>query len=485
MTTVRRALALSMAERYVLIALSLLSNIFLARLLTPDEIGLYSVSLAIIGIAQVLRDFGIGSFLIQVRELTHAHIRTAFGFSLLIGSILFTGTFFGSGLISTFYEESRIATTIQISATNFLILPFCTISISLLRREMVFNRIIAVTLAASTIGFTTTLTLAYLGYGANSMAIGAVISNLSTGLGAWFARKNRLLLLPGFSEWRELLSFGSRVSITGIITTVSMDINDLAVGKILGFTPVAMISRAQGLMNMFHRDLMGAVRSVAYPAFAKAHRESQDLEPQYVYAVSVVTLFAWPFYGFVSLYALELLRLLFGPQWDAAAPLVPWFCLAGAAAATSNLVLPMLTARGRVDLATTADLVIQPLRAVFLVAGVVIFRSIESFAIIFSAIFVFSTPYIYYIKSKCQPTDFRALIFSLKKSLKVTAFSIAGPALIGLYETDGSALQDIARLGLAAIACTAGWAIAITIFDHPLKNDPIFKRATAFLLKSH
>ena len=69
MTSVRRALAISFAERYALIVLALAGNMLVARLLTPEEIGIYSVSLAVIGIAQVLRDFGIGSFLIQEKEI--------------------------------------------------------------------------------------------------------------------------------------------------------------------------------------------------------------------------------------------------------------------------------------------------------------------------------------------------------------------------------------------------------------------------------
>ncbi len=481
MTTVRRALVLSMAERYVLIALGLLSNILLARLLTPEEIGLYSVSVALIGVAHVLRDFGIGSFLIQVRDLTHSHVRTAFGFSLLIGITLFTLIFASAEWIGDFYDETRIVSTIQISSFNFLALPFCTISLSLLRRQMAFQRVMAVTLSASGIGFAVTLTLALSDFGANSMAIGALSSNVSTGFGAWFARKERNLLLPSLSEWRQLLGFGSRISFASVITTISMDINDLAIGKILGFGPVAIISRGQGLMNLFHRDLMGAVRNVAYPAFAKAYREDIDLEPQYIYAVGAVTVFAWPFYAFTALYALELLRILFGPQWDAAAPLVPWFCLAGAAGATCNLVLPMLMARGRVDLATNADLVIQPIRAGLLVGGVLIFQTIESFAIIFATVFILSAPYIYHIKSKCQPTNLPILLNVLKKSLMVTLFSITAPILIGQYADNGSTPHSIGSVALAALLCAISWVGAVIIFQHPLASDSIFTRTISRL----
>ncbi len=314
MTTVRRALAFSIVERYLLIVLALASNIILARLLTPEQIGIYSVSLAVIGIAQVMRDFGIGNFLIQERNLTDDHIRTAFGLSLLIGGALFLGVFFIAPWAASFYGEGRMVSTLRITALNFLVLPFCSISLALLRRDMQFQRLMVVNFVATAAGFVVTLSLAFAGYGPDSMAVGAVLTNACTGFGAWWLRRQHGILMPSLRLWRALLNFGAQSSAANIVTTITMDINDLVLGKSLGFAPVAILSRAQGLMNMFHRDVMGAVRNVAYPAFAQAHRESQALEPLYVRSVSIVCLVGWPFYGFLALFALEVLRLMFGPR---------------------------------------------------------------------------------------------------------------------------------------------------------------------------
>ena len=113
MTSVRRALAISFIERYALIVLSLASNILLARLLTPTEIGLYSVSLAAIGIAQVLRDFGIGTYLIQEKNLTNKSIGTAFGLSLLLGMILFGLCYFCAPIAGDIYDKPTITIILQ------------------------------------------------------------------------------------------------------------------------------------------------------------------------------------------------------------------------------------------------------------------------------------------------------------------------------------------------------------------------------------
>lgn len=472
MTSVRRALALSFAERYALIALSLASNILLARLLTPAQIGIYSVTLAVIGIAQVLRDFGVGNFLIQAKDLADDHIRTAFGISLVVGVTLFLATFIAAPWAGRFYGEAQMVETLRISAFNFLVLPFCSISLSLLRRSMQFRRLLFVALVAAVAGFVVTIWLAYAGFGPNSMAIGALVGNVATGAGARLARTDRRIILPGFSEWRAVLDFGARSSAASVVTTISMDINDLAFGKVLGFAPVALLSRAQGITNLFNRDLMGAIRAVAYPAFARTHREGHDLESRHTASIGAITAFAWPFYAFASLFSLELLRLLFGPQWDAAAPLVPWFCLAGAIAAPCSLIIPLATAIGRIDIATTIDFIVQPLRAAVIVIGVLLYPSIELPPILLALVGACVTPFFFWMKGKAQPNDLRALVRILVRSLAVTAVSVVAPVVILLSVTGA---RPIGILGLiaAAIMCGLSWLVALYVVRHPLISDPI------------
>lgn len=482
MTTLRRGLFFALSERYLLIAIGLVSSMLLARLLTPEEIGIYSISLAVIGIAQVVRDFGLGSFLIQEKNLTEAQIRTAFGFSLFIGSTLFIIVVAAAPIVGQFYNDPRLMQTMRISAFNFLSLPFCSISLALLRRNMLFKRLAAVNVAATLTGATVGVSLAYAGFGPNSMALGAVASSLVTGLLAWLARPDRALLLPSLSEWRVILKFGSQSSATSVVTTIAVDINDLALGKILGFAPVAMISRAQGLMNLFHRDIMGAVRGVMFPAFAKAHREGESLDAQYIRSVTMVTAFAWPFYGFAALYAHELIHLMFGPQWDEAARLVPIFCLAGALAATWNLLLNAVTAVGRIDLVTRIELTIQPLRALLIVSTALIFRSLFACAVAFLLSYMLCTPLLYFVKEKCIRTDYPELGRGLFVSAKLTVLTLVLPAILITKMPSQNDATGIAMLLIgASILAGVSWTVTLFLLNHPLNSDPVVQRLHSWL----
>ena len=482
MISVRRALVLSFAERYLLVALALAGVVTIARLLTPNELGIYSVSLAVIGIAQVLRDFGIGNFLIQETNLTEDHIRTAFGLSLLLGAFLSVLVYLGAPWVGSIYAEPQLVETLRIGALNLLVMPIGAISMALLRRNMAFDRLLVVNVVAAAMGFASTIAFALGGHGPNSMAIGSVVASAVTGIGSWLALSPRRLLLPSFSQWRVFLHFGVQSSVASVVTTISMDINDLTLGKILGFTPLAIISRAQGLMNLFHREVLGAVRNVALPAFAKAHREGEALESRHIAAVTNLTVIAWPFYGFLALFSLEILRIMFGTQWDAAAGLVPYFALAGALAATASLITTVMLAVGRIDLVVKSELIFQPIRAVLIVAAALIFGTLQSCATAYLLFFSAYAPCMYAIKGRCVPNDVAAQVRHLWVSFKVSILSLIFPASIAFYAGWGrNQPLSVVTVITAAALLLVGWFVALRWCRHPLVTDPLFRRLTTLL----
>lgn len=468
MSNVRRSLGFAFLERYLLIGLQLLSFTMLARLLTPPQIGLYSVSMALISMAQVVRDFGLANYLIQRKELGREDVGSALGVSLLLGGCLFVGINAVAPWIAEFYGEPALVGIVRIISINFLILPFNSVSIALLRRDMHFGQLMRVNVAAAVVGTFTTLGLAWHGAGSASLAWGEIGSSLTIATGVSLSGAWGRLARPQLRRWREIVHFGGPVTAANVITSVSMDINDLAVGKMLNFTQVAIASRAQGLMNLFHRDIMNTVRSVAYPAYAKAHREGDVLEQRYVQSVGACSAVAWPFYGFVALFSLEVLRLMFGPQWDASASLVPIYCLAGAISVLNSLVPTVMLAAGHAKQVALADLIIQPVKAALLIGVLWQWRALEPLALGFLAMAVIAVPYFYAIKQRCLPSDFRALARELARNALLALICLLPAALIVLWlRPDGEALPLPIWLGCAGSTCLL-WLAGLRLLDHPL-----------------
>jgi lipopolysaccharide exporter len=484
-TTVRRSLFFALAERYLLLLLQLASFIVLARLLTPEDIGLYSVASAVIGLAQVVRDFGVGSYLIQEKELTPERVRTAFTITLLIAVVLFAVTQLAAYQVALFYRDPRLERVLLLLSINFLIIPLNSTNMALMRRDMQFGKLMSMNVVATLAGTGTSITLAALGQGYISLVWAALVNTATVAITGSIVRRGGFWHWPTLREWRRVFYFGSRATLASIITEIAMNINDLVIGRVLGFSAVGILSRAQGVMNLFHRDVMGAVRSVALPAFAKAHREGADLEILHTRSITAVTAFSWPFYGFLGLFPLESLRLLFGHQWDAAAHLVPVFCLAGAVASCWNLILPMLTASGRINLTVRAEILIQLIRIGTLVSCVLFFDTLLPYAISFLFIYILCLPVFYYYKNFASPTRWLPVLRGLGASLLLMLFALAPPGLIKVLMVIGYLnWNEYLVVPMAALSTALGWLLGLRVLKHPVIHDPLvpdrFRRLFCF-----
>lgn len=497
MTSIRRSLAISLLGRYFQIGIQLVSYFVLARLLTPSDIGLFSVASAAIGIAQVFREFGIGNYLVQEKELNENKIATAFTLTVFLALILFLIVYFLAPAAASFYKDERLIDVFRLLSCNFLIIPFNSTALTLLRRDMKFTAIFWINTIAVVVGFILAVSLAYYGFGYLSLVWSSLGNTLATGLAVSFFRQGGMFHRITLSEWKIVSSFGAKMTITSITNEISANANDLILGRILGFAQTGIVSRAQGIMYLFHRDITNAIRGVAFPAFATAYRESRNLEADFIKSVTILTVFAWPFYGFFSLYPVEALRLFFGPQWDEAGPLVPWFCAGGAVAATCSLIPTLLPALGGVKYLVRLHLLVDPLRIISFAGALYVFKTTEAFAITFLVFCILSMPLLYFFKNQVLPTRYKALITGLVKSLLASAFALVIPAflVVLIYAEANGFIQNVTQeyiawvyktstakflkdwlllpIGALMIPC---WILGLIITRHPLAEEPAFKK---------
>ena len=74
MPTVRNSIFNSFLEKYSIAALHFVNIFILARLLTPSDIGIYTLGVALVAFAHVFRDFGVSTYIIQEKNLTVSRV---------------------------------------------------------------------------------------------------------------------------------------------------------------------------------------------------------------------------------------------------------------------------------------------------------------------------------------------------------------------------------------------------------------------------
>jgi O-antigen/teichoic acid export membrane protein len=322
------SLLYSFSDKYIGLGLRLLSSMILARLLTPSEIGLFSVSFILVMLAHGIRDFGISQYVIQQKELTHLQLRMAFTLGFCLSFLIWGCLYLCSAWIASFFAELSMQHTIQTLSWLFLLVPFGAIRIALLKRHMNFKAITTINVFSYLSLHVSCIILAWFGWGVSALVWGNIIGILATVIGAQWYTREIPLFYPTLAGLRSLLNFGVKVSASQIIENISEGIPEILIGKHLGMMNAGFFSRAQSCVNLFKTTVTQGITPVTLPYFSAQHREGNSLGGEYLKWLSRYSLVAWPFFISLSLLADPVVLILFGKSWQESIMLVKILCWA-------------------------------------------------------------------------------------------------------------------------------------------------------------
>jgi O-antigen/teichoic acid export membrane protein len=367
---VRRSLAYTFAEGYVVTALQFIATFFLARLLTPTETGVWAVAAVFAAIASTFRDFGVAEYLIQEKDLTHDKLRAALAVNIAVSWIMAVCLLMASGSIASFYREPGVASVMRIQALNFFLVPFGAVTFAIFRRNLNYKPFFWASLLSNVTSISVAIACAWAGLGYMSLAYSSLSGVIVSVVVATIARPKGFPTLPGFVGIRGVLASGTHITGIYVFGQVGKSAPELIIGRVLGVAPVAFFSRANGLNELFHRLVLRAAVPVCLPYFAQEARDGRDVRDGYLRAVSYLTVIGWPFFIFLAAMAYPAIRALYGTQWLASVALAQILCVVAAVDVTYLLAKEVLIARGDARRGNYLQVVTQLARIVGLLAAI-------------------------------------------------------------------------------------------------------------------
>lgn len=468
MVSVRKAVVLSMAQRYAAFFIQFATSIVLARLLSPAETGIFSLAAAVAGIAQMLRDFGVGEYIIQERDLTRDKLRSALGVTLIMSWSIAGVLLLLAQPVAAFYNEAGVANVVYVLALNFVLIPFASTTFAVLTKELAYGLIFKIQTLSTALSAAVCIGLAVQGFSYMSMAWSSLVNILATALLVAAIRPRDTFMLPGFSGLRAVAKFGGGLTIGRLADQACRRAPDFFIGSHLGFSAVGIQSKATTLLDAFNDFFTSGIARVAVPAFAKGERDPAKTHADYLRGSRILLLFPFVFYGFCGLFADPIIQLLFGDQWLAAAPLVQIASIANLVFAPYLLGTPALTGYGRVG-----NLVrMQVVTALFYLPAIFIASKISLFAVAI-AIGLVSIPRFYLMQRGLYDTfklSAHEIYACAAKSalIALVAVGCSAPALLIYQHTTLSAFYTLLTAGSILVVSAVG---AAYLSKHPLSDE--------------
>lgn len=456
-------------DSYASSALAIISIAVVGRILSPDEIGVFSTAAVFVGIATVLRDFGVSNYLIQSKECSQHRIDTAYAISQGIAALIALALMLGAYPLSQFYAEQRLLPALIGLAFNLLLIARTSITLALLRREMRFDQVVSISFTMTLIQNGAVIALALIGVGYMSMVYAAILSNIA---GLLLALRKPYSAKFRFKRiyFREILSFGFFSSSTSILRDMRSYLNELVLAKTQGMASVAYQSKALSIMTLFWRSVMPGIYSFSLSLFAKGVRDGSDIKTLFLQVNEKVAGIALPALAFLAVEGDTLVLLLNGPNWALSAEIgrlvpalyLPAFPLLG-------LTGTLMIAGGKIRELSIIQFAVLPFKLI--VVFYLMNAELQTFVLgnIFLEILVESLLYAYFL-NKLFGIETHALYLSNMRSFTIAAL-LAGAAIALRILLQDSITNPILRFAVEAPALLTTLITLLYVLKHPLRGD--------------
>lgn len=327
MSSLKRSFAWSFLEQSGTKFITLVVQIVLARLISPESFGILAILLVITNIADAISQSGLGSALIQKKDASEDSFSTAFWLSGGVAVALCIAIWFLAPLVSSFYAIPEIEGYLRALSIVVVFNSLNSIQRSQLQKDMRFEILFRASFISA--------------IGSGVVGIGCALA--SWGIWALVAQVITqsiiaCVLMLMFSRWiprwvfrtaeaKDLFAFGWKVCATGILGVAYNGISELVIGKVCDPAALGYYSQGRKYPMAVITVATNAVQNVLYPAFASVKDDAQELHRLLRKSLIVGSFFITPLSLLLAVLAEPLVAILLTEQWLPCVPIFQLVCI--------------------------------------------------------------------------------------------------------------------------------------------------------------
>lgn len=415
-----------LVSKYSGIFIKLLISAIIARLLTPEEFGIVAAVMVFLNFFQLIGNSGLGSAVIQKKDLSKKDISSIFNLSIFFSLFLSLVLWAFSLPISGFFNDDVYTKIVPLMSLSLFLYTANSIPLSLLYKDKRFKLVGILRVIVELITGLLAIYLALnefsyyaLIYRNIAMAFLILIFNINLS-GMNFSLKT------DFSVLRKILSFSSFHTLYTTVNYFTRNLDNLLIAKLLGAASLGFYDKAYSLIMLPISNITRSLNTVLHPVLAE-----HESNPKKVLAVyKKVAKYLFVIGSFLSVYlffsAEEVIRLLYGDQWIKSIPAFKFLALTIGIQMVYVSSGPIFLAVNKPKYLLVSGVITSLTTAFAILAGILFYNSITAIAffLIFSFIVSFIQTY-FILVTKVLKHRFRDFLNSMKLGFIITISLLA------------------------------------------------------------
>lgn len=363
----------SALQRFGTMGISFVSNIVLARLLTPDDYGCIGMLAIFITVSNTFVDGGFGSALIQKKEPTQKDYSTIFWLNLFISVVIYGILYISAPAVSRFYDIPLLSSVLRVQGIVLIIDALNIVQTNQLRKSINFKRLAVIYIASQIVGAVCAIVLAYMGWGVWALVAQQIIASSITSVILWVMNRWLPQLCFSFDSFKQLFSFGGFILASNLINTFCNNVQGLLIGKFFNPAILGYYTQAYKLEDVASHSISSVVEQVAYPVFSKVQSDNDGLKNVIYRLILSIAYVTFPMMLILVLIAEPLIGLLYGEKWLPSVPYFQIICIGGIAVCLQGVTYLAIASIGKSKELFLWTIIKRGLGMILLIAGMVLF----------------------------------------------------------------------------------------------------------------
>lgn len=304
----------------------------MARQLTPQDFGIMSIVLVVMGFVEIFSQIGIGPALIQRKDLNDKKISGSFFISVGLGGLFFALMYAGAPAVERYFEcdQAGLVLLFRVVAVSFVISAIAVVPRSLIIKEMAFKKLFLASSVAMTIGlYGVGITLAFLDYGVWAYAWALIAQNVLLTIGYWLQRPLRITRSWGWADVKDMIRYGGGSTLFNFFNYAASKADVIIVGKYSGaaamaeaggdctnrFSSTGVYDRSVWLMTLPVTVLGKLSDSVLFSGMSRLQDDQSALQRVFLSGTYFISMLVFPGCVFLIFFADQVVLSLLGDQY--------------------------------------------------------------------------------------------------------------------------------------------------------------------------
>lgn len=344
-------------EKVLTMGIQFVVSIVLARILSPSEYGIIAMLGVFIAISDQFINSGFSNALIRKETCSGADYSTAFYFNMAVSLVCYALLFVSAPLIARFYQMHLLCPVIRVYSLTLPLGALNIVQSAIMRRNLQAKKSALIQLCSTVVAGSTGILLALKGHGVWALVYQQLANTVVCSALMWLSSQWRPALRFSRQSMNYLWGFGSRMLVTGIISSLYSNIYSIVIGRQYDSATLGIFNRGQKFARLFPDITESVLGKNSLPIMSQVQQDEGRMLHVYREFAKLSCFITIPGVFLIGLLAEPLVTLLLTDKWSASVPYIQLFSITALFFPLNSINLNLLQAYGRSDYTLKAEII--------------------------------------------------------------------------------------------------------------------------------